>query len=180
MEELEDLDRRRRGADVDRLHLVEPERLAQPGEDLGVGLGDLLGQLGGHLFSALLEAHLAHARLERGLHRRALLLGLAGDHRLETRLELLPDARNREEPARAHFGQVGEDLARVIAAGDLEAEHDRQVVVRVSLGDVRAGQPRDHAAVLREVDQGLEASTAASRLRWSSCTPFGGPVVPEV
>ena len=40
VEELEHLDRRRRGADVDRLDLVEAEHRAQPGEELLVGLGD--------------------------------------------------------------------------------------------------------------------------------------------
>ncbi len=75
----------------------------------------------------------------------ALLLGLAGDHRLQARLELLPDAWHGEEPLGAHVGQVGEHLARVGAAGDLHAVHDRHVVVGVALGDVRGGQPRDHA-----------------------------------
>ena len=37
VEELDDLDGRRRGADVDRLDLVEAEHRAQPGEDLLVG-----------------------------------------------------------------------------------------------------------------------------------------------
>ena len=157
MEELEHLHRGGCRADVDRLHLVEPEHRAQAGEDLGVRPRHLLGERGRHLFAALLQAHLRHGRVERSLHRRALLLGLAGDHRLQARLQLLPYARDREEPARPHFGQVGEDLARVIAAGDLQAEDDRQVVVGVALGHVRRRQPRDHAAVARELDQLIEA-----------------------
>ena len=157
MEELQHLDGRGGGADVDRLDLVEPEHLAQPREDLGVGPGHLLGQLGRHRLAGLLEAHLAHARLERCLQLPPALLGLAGDHRLQARLQLLPDARHREEPARAHFRQVGEHFARVLAAGDLQAVDDRQVVVGVALGDVRARQPRDHAPVARELDQLLDA-----------------------
>ncbi len=58
MEELEHLDRRRRGADVDRDDLVEPEHPAPRREELRVRAGDALGELGGDLLAGLLEAHL--------------------------------------------------------------------------------------------------------------------------
>ena len=163
MEELEHFDRRRRGADVDRLDLVEPEHLAQAGEDLRVGLGDLLGELGRDLLAALLEADLASAASSAACIVARCSSGCAAIIVSRPGLQLLPDARHGEEPARAHFGQVGEHLARIVAAGDLQAEHDRQVVVGVALGDVRRGQPRDHAPVLagtRSAPRGLRRPRA--------------------
>ena len=71
------------------------------------------------------------------LQRSRLLLGRPGANIVsKPGLELLPHARHREEPARPDFGQVGEHLPRVRAAGDLQTEHDRQIVVRVALRDV--------------------------------------------
>ena len=139
-----------------------------------------LGELGRDLLAALLEAHLADRGLQRRLHLGALLGRLAGHHRLQARLQLLPDARHGEEPAGAHFGQVGEHLARVVAAGDLQPEDDRQVVVGVALGDVGGGQPRDHPAVARELDQLVEPLDRRQQVAVDQLTPFGGPVVPEV
>ena len=71
---------------------------------------------------------------------------------LEPRLELLEDPRHREEPRRPDGRQVGDDLAHHGARGDRHAEHDRQVVVRHPLGDVRGRQPRDHARAVGEAD----------------------------
>ena len=103
MEELQHLDRSGCRADVDGLDLVEAEHRAQPREYLGVGHGGLLGELRRDLLPALLHAHLAHGRRECRLGPLALLLRLASDHRLEPRLQLLPDARHGEEPAGSHF-----------------------------------------------------------------------------
>ena len=75
-----------------------------------------------------------------------------GEMALEPGLELLEDARDGEEPGRLDGRQVGDDLARVRARRHREAEHQRQVVVRVALGDVRGGQPRDHLGPLGELD----------------------------
>ena len=71
---------------------------------------------------------------------------------LQPGLQLLEDARDGEEPGRLHRGQVGDDLARVRAGRHGHAEHDRQVVVGHPLGDVRRGQPGDHARAVGEVD----------------------------
>ena len=90
VEELQHFDGCGSGADVDRLDLVEPEHLTQAGEDLGVGSSDLLGQLRRHLLAPLLQAHLGDRRLQRRLHRRALLLGLTGEHRLQRRPSASP------------------------------------------------------------------------------------------
>ena len=86
--------------------------------------------------------------------RSRVLLGL--DHRLEAGLQLLPDARDGEEPGRPHLGQVGDHLARVRAARDRVAEHDRQVVAGRALGDVRHRQVGHDARALGEVDHVVE------------------------
>ena len=156
VEELEHLDRRGGGADVDGAHLVEAEHLAQAGEDLLVGRGDLGRELRRHLLAALLQANLLNRRSQRALGLCTLLIGLAGDHRLQAGLQLLPDAGHGEEPVGAHLGQVGEHLARVGAGGDLQPVDDRQVVVGAALGDVRGGQPGDHAGLLGELHHRLD------------------------
>ena len=182
VEELEHLDGRRSGADVDRLDLVEAEHRAQPGEDLLVGAlrparRARRAPARPPVRGAPSEAHASSAASTFA----ALLLGLGGEHRLQPGLQLLPDPRHGEEPARAHFGQVGEDLARVLAAGDLQAEDDRQVVMGVALGDVRrSAATRSRARPRGNSISSSSPSHAASRLRWISWTPFGGPVVPEV
>ena len=56
-----------------------------------------------------------------------------------------------------HLGQVGHHLARVGAAGGGEAHEHRQVVRAGPLGDVRHRQPRDDAALVRELDHLVEA-----------------------
>ena len=156
MEELEHLDRRRGGADVDGTHLVEPEHLAQAGEDLLVGGGDLGGELRRTASPRCSRRTFSTAAASAALGPRALLIGLAGDHRLQPRLQLLPDAGHGEEPVRAHLGQVGEHLAGVRAGGDLQPVDDRQVVVGAPLGDVRGGQPGDHAGFLGELHHQLD------------------------
>ena len=106
------------------------------------------------------------------------LLGAARDHRLEARLQLLPDARDGEEPGRPHLRQVGDDLARV------RAGRDRDAVARsAGSGGRRARRcappaaRRSTRAPVGEVDR--RSSTACDRapcrLRCVSCTPFGGP-----
>ena len=92
-----------------------------------------------------------------------------------------PRSAARRRTRSADHRQVGDDLARVGAAGDRHPEDDRQVVVGGALGDVRRRQPRDHLAAVGELDDlPRSLSTAASRLRCTSSTPLGGPVVPEV
>ena len=50
-----------------------------------------------------------------------------------------------------------------------------------TLGDVGRGQPRDHlGAPFGEVDDLLDPFVRVIRFRWVSCTPLGGPVVPDV
>ena len=58
MEELEHLERRRRGADVDGDHLVEAELVAQGREHRLVGLRDRRGELLRDLLAGLLEPQL--------------------------------------------------------------------------------------------------------------------------
>ena len=70
---------------------------------------------------------------------------------LDRDLELLEDPRHAEEPRRADLGEVADDLARVRAAGDREAELHREVVRAVALGDVRHRQVGDDVAAAREV-----------------------------
>ena len=91
-------------------------------------------------------------------------------------LELLPDARDGEEPGRPHGRQVGDDLARVRAAGDRHRVDDRQVVVGGALGHVGAGQPGDDPRAVGEVDALLDAlPTAAIWLRWAICDALRRP-----
>ena len=158
VEELEHGERRRRRADVDGLELVEAELLAQLRQHQLVRLRVLLGQLrpgparrparARTFWWPTSRAHFS-ARL-------ALLVLLGLDHRLEARLQLLPDARDGEEPARPHLGQVGDHLARVRAARDGVAEHDRHVVAGGALGDVRHRQVGDDPRALGEVDHVVE------------------------
>ena len=110
------------------------------------------------------------AARERRLGRLALLVGLRGEHRLEPGLELLPDPRHGEEPRRLDQRQVGDDLARVVAAGDRHRVDDRQVVVGGALGDVRRRQPRDDLRPVGELDHRLDRS----RSRPSGCDARAG------
>ena len=73
--------------------------------------------------------------------------------------------------AKNHVGRTSgrycEDLARVRAAGDVQPEDDREVVVRVALGDVRAGSHEMTRAAVGELDRApRRRCTAVSRLRW--------------
>ena len=70
---------------------------------------------------------------------------------LDRGLELLEDPRHAEEPRRPDLGEVADDLARVRAAGDREAELHREVVRAVALGDVGHRQVGDDVAAAREV-----------------------------
>ena len=134
-----------------------PSIARSPANISRVGLRHRRGQLLGHRLARLLELDLADRRVERGLRGLALLVGLAGEHRLEPRLELLPDPRHGEEPRRLDQRQVGDDLARVVAARDRHRVDDRQVVVRGALGDVRRRQPRDDLRAVGELDHLLDA-----------------------
>ena len=81
---------------------------------------------------------------------------VAAELGLHAGLELLPHARDGEEPRRLDRGQVGADLARVRAGRDRHRVDDREVVVGGALGDVGARQPRDHARAVREADALLD------------------------
>ena len=162
VEELEHRHRRRRGAHVHGLELVEAELPAQLRQHHLVGLRVLLCELVGYRLAGLLQPHLLVADVDRPLQRAlALRVLLALDHRVEAGLQLLPDAGHGEEPAGPHLRQVGDHLARVRAAGDGVAQHDRYVVAGRALGDVRHGQVGDDASALGEVDHVLEAANRA-------------------
>jgi hypothetical protein len=137
VEELDHLTRRGRGADVDRLDLVEPQQRPHLRQHELVGLRVLGAQVVGDGLAGLLELDLAQAHVERPERRPLALLVLLGlDAGLDGRLQLLPDARHGEEPGRPHLGQVGDHLARVRAVGGREAQHHRHVVRAGALGDV--------------------------------------------
>ena len=106
VEELQHVDRGRRRADVDGDRLVEPEHLAQICEQVGVGRGHLRLELLGHRLALLTEPDTLYGGVQGLLDGSPLLRGLCGLHRLQTRLELLPDPRYGEEPVRTHLGQV--------------------------------------------------------------------------
>jgi DNA invertase Pin-like site-specific DNA recombinase len=72
------------------------------------------------------------------------------------------------------------DLPRVVADGDLQAEDDRDVVVRVALGDVRVGQPRDDAPRVGELDELLEALDRLDEVVVRELDALRRPVVPDV
>src|SRR5215211_2639822 len=107
--------------------------LAELRENRLVRLGHSLRKLGRHVLALLLQPDLLERCLERLLHRATLLLRERGHHLLEPGLELLPDPRYREEPARPHLGEVLDDLPRVRAARDREATEHRQIVADVAL-----------------------------------------------
>ena len=98
-------------------------------------------------------------------------------------VDLLPDARHREEDVRAHLRQVLRDLARLRARRDLVVEREPAVV-----RDVCARRCAPSAGTTRARAPSTSMSANASRvhltvhvtLAWSSITPLGGPVVPEV
>ena len=157
VEELDHLARRGRGPDVQRHQLIEPERRTDLGPHQAVRLRVLLRQLGGDVLPRLLGSHLAQPHVDGPLGGLLALRILLRLHpRLERGLQLLPDARHGEEPGGTHLRQVADHLARVGAAGHGEAEHERQVVAAVALGDVRHRQVRDHAPVVGEGDQLVE------------------------
>ena len=181
VEELEHLARRRRRADVHGDRLVEPEHGAQHGKDAWhrpalrgrpVRRAPARPSCSRRTFSS--EAANAASTPS------TLLVGQPGQPRLEAGLHLLPDPRHGEEPVRPHRRQVRQELLRIRAGGDREAEDQRQVVVRGALGDVRRRQPRDHPAAVRNGDYRRSTRAVAMMLRCTSCTPFGGPVVPDV
>src|SRR5205085_2291335 len=91
VEKLDHLDWCWSGTDVHSGELVEPEHGAQLGKDLFVRSSDLLLELLGYGLAALLQAQLLQSGRQRVLDGLALLLRLACKHRLESRLQLLPD-----------------------------------------------------------------------------------------
>ena len=166
VEELEHLDRRRRGADVDGDGLVEPERAAQ------VRRTSPRRRRRRPRRSPRAPPRPPARAAPSGSRPRGpagpgsrCSLGQVGDHRLEAGLELLPDPRHGEEPGRAHLRQEVDDLARVGADRDRRALDHRQVVVRAALGDVGGRQPGDHlAALVGEGDQVLDAADEAQQV----------------
>src|SRR5437660_1376066 len=159
VEELDHLARGGCSADVERLDLVEPEARADLREHLLVELLELLAQVVGNLLPGLLEPYLLQAHLEGVLGELLALLVLLGLHAgLHRRLELLEDPGHREEPARLDLRQVRDHLARVRAARDREAEHDRQVVRARALRDVRHRQVGHRPGAVGELDDLVEGA----------------------
>ena len=158
---------RRRRADVDRQHLVEPERDAQawrtsprrpwPRPRRAPPAPPRRPARGAPSGRAASSALRAPSRL---------LVGQGGEVGLEARLELLPDPRHGEEPGRPDLRQELDDLARVRADRDRDALDHRQVVVRASLGDVRGGQPGDD---LRRRARGSRSGPRPRRPGSSGC-----------
>jgi hypothetical protein len=156
-EELEHLGGRGRGARDEELRLVEPEPLADPGEDQLVGLRRLLRQLGGQLLAGLLRSDPAQADLDRpfrGLLSLLVLLGL--DPRLERGLQLLPDARHAAEEGGAYLGHVGKELLGVRAGGERVAVDERRVMAQPAVGDVGRREVGDVPAARSDWDDLVE------------------------
>ena len=155
-----------------------PSCVAQLGEHLLVGLRGRRGDLLGHLLAGLLERGPSRAppRAPSRAGSRCSS-GRPASMRLEPGLQLLPDPRHGEEPGRPHLGQELDDLARVGA--------DRDRAARWSPAGSsgrrarRCGPPAARRSPCRRA-RGSRSSRrpprdSASRLRWVSWTPFGGP-----
>ena len=165
MEELEHLDRGRRGADVDRDDLVETEMGAEPAEHallhLGRGCGDLLRDL----LAGLLEPGPSRSRPASPSGPAAC----CSSGRLSSMVsspafsfsQIRGTAKNQVGRT---VGQERDDLARVRADRTCTPDH-RQVVVSGALGDVSRRQPRDDLrSVLGELDQVVDARTSAEQV----------------
>ncbi len=153
MEELDHLARRRRRADGDEHGLVESDQGAHERKHLRVCLLHRRFELRRDWLTRLAQPHPLQRRGDGVLHHPALLGRLACDLRLETRFQLLPDARHGKEEGRLHLRQIGRDVARVGTGGDRAAQAERDVVVQRPLRDVGGRQPRDDAPFSRNVDQ---------------------------
>ena len=149
-EELEHLDRRRRGADVTVLDLVEAELGAQGAKICSSAAATSLGELRGHLLAALLAGAPSTAAASAALVLGALLLGLAASIASRAALsfsQMRGTAKN----------QVGRTSGRRRAPGAGRGSrdrtrHERQVVVGTALGEVGHRQLRDHAAASGQLD----------------------------
>ena len=97
---------------------------------------------------------------ERVLDWLALLLGLRGEHRLQTGLQLLPDPRHGEEPRRADLRQVGEDLPRVRAAVTVPAKTSGGSGAPSARRCAPPAATRSPSRPAREVDDLLESPPA--------------------
>ena len=166
VEELEHLDGRGRRADVDRLDLVEarasraaprrsPRRPSRPARRAPRGPPR----------RAAPGAPCAIAGVERRVHRLRCSSGCPATIVSRPAFSFSQIRGHREEPAGPHFGQVGEHLAGVVAAGDLQPVDDRQVVVGGALGDVRARAARRSRARRR----GTRSARRAPRPRPAGC-----------
>ena len=108
-------------------------------------------------------------------------IGLGRDARVERRLELLPNARHAAEERRMGVGHVGEYLGRVRAARDRVTPHHVPVMVEATVGDVgRVAGTRSPNRPARGRPIASMPRHCAISLACVSCTPLGGPVVPDV
>ena len=183
VEELQHRQRGRRRSHIDRLKLVEAEHRSDARQDLLVCLLVLGGQFRRYFLARLLRSDSSGAQVDRPLQRPlALRVLFALDHRLHAGLQLLPDPGYREEPSRVHLRQVGDHLARLATRRHRVAQDHRQVVdpwtarrYAPSAGRRRRARPRGTSIDPRR------APRPRSMMLWCViCTPFGGPVVPDV
>ena len=158
-----------------------PSMRADRREDLLVGLVPFGLQLVGNL-ALHVGGDAAAADLHRPLGGLAFLGVLLGGHRrLQRRLQFLPDPRHAAPGRRPHLDRVGDHLARVRAAVHACPVEHLAVVDGPAVGDVGAGQEGDACGRRASTEPtSSQARQTAIMLAWVSCTPFGGPVVPEV
>ena len=119
---------------------------------------------------------------ERRVERR-LLLRIRSCERQHPGMDLLEDARDAEEDLRPHFRQVLRDMPWLWTARDRVPGGEALVVRGHALGDVGHRQVRHQPAperIARSASARIRLSTVHTMLAWSSITPLGGPVVPEV
>ena len=168
VEELDHLGRRRRGADVDRDELVEPEHRAQARRTSRVGLLDGRRQLRRDLLArAGAAAPPAATASSAPCTRARASSGWRAEHRLEPGLQLLPHARDGEEPGRAHLRQHLDDPARVRADRDRAGVDDRDV--RGARCARRCARPAATRSPSRRAAGRSCSSTAPTALRTARC-----------
>ncbi len=158
MEELEHVERDGRGAGSGHRQLVEPEALAQAGEEGGVGAGDGGFEVGRHRVPRVAQPHKLEPGGDRRVRGLAALGGQPREGRLDARPELLPDSRRGDQQMRAHLGQIARDLPRVGTRRGLEALGQRQRVVQDAVHHVRRREPGDDPPHVRDRQCGLPAA----------------------